>query len=69
MIKIENLNKTFTSGDVEFKAMRDVNLNIDDGDIYGIIGLSGAGKSTLIRCLNRLEEATSGSILIDGVDI
>lgn len=69
MIKIENLSKTFTSGDIEFKAMRDVNLNIDDGDIYGIIGLSGAGKSTLIRCLNRLEEATSGSILIDGVDI
>lgn len=69
LIKIENLNKTFVTGDVEFKAMRDVNLSIDDGDIYGIIGLSGAGKSTLIRCLNRLEEATSGSILIDGVDI
>lgn len=69
MIKIKNLNKTFTSGDVEFKAMRDINLTIDDGDIYGIIGLSGAGKSTLIRCLNRLEEPTSGSILIDGVDV
>lgn len=69
MIKIENLNKTFNSNGVKFQALKDVNLKIDNGDIYGIIGLSGAGKSTLIRCLNRLEEPTSGNIEIDGVDI
>lgn len=69
MIKIEDLNKVFSTGDLEFQALKDVNLDINDGDIYGIIGLSGAGKSTLIRCLNRLEEPTSGKISIDGVDI
>lgn len=69
MIKIENLNKVFETGGVKFEAIKDVNLNINDKDIYGIIGLSGAGKSTLIRCLNRLEEPTSGKISIDGVDI
>ncbi|OLS03065.1 methionine ABC transporter ATP-binding protein [Tissierella creatinophila] len=69
MIKIENLNKVFETGGIKFEAIKDVNLNINDKDIYGIIGLSGAGKSTLIRCLNRLEEPTSGSISIEGVDI
>lgn len=69
LIKIENLNKTFDSNGLKFEALKDVNLNINNGDIYGIIGLSGAGKSTLIRCLNRLEEPTSGRITIDGVDI
>ncbi len=69
LIKIKNLNKVFSTDSLEFQALKDVNLTIDDGDIYGIIGLSGAGKSTLIRCLNRLEEATSGEISIDGVDI
>ncbi len=69
MIKIKNLGKTYLSGNVSFEAMKDVSLNIDDGDIYGIIGLSGAGKSTLIRCLNRLEEPTSGSVFIEGVDV
>ena len=69
MIKIENLNKTFETNGIKFEALKDVNLNIDNGDIYGIIGLSGAGKSTLIRCLNRLEEPTSGKISINEVDI
>nr|WP_300003881.1 ATP-binding cassette domain-containing protein [Tissierella sp.] len=69
MIKIENLNKTFDTNGVKFQALKDVSLNISRGDIYGIIGLSGAGKSTLIRCLNRLEEATSGKITIDKRDI
>lgn len=69
MIKIENLNKVFDTGATKFEALKNVNLNIDDGDLYGIIGLSGAGKSTLIRCLNRLEEPTSGSISIDGVNL
>lgn len=49
--------------------LHDVNLTIDDGDIFGIIGMSGAGKSTLVRCLNLLERPTSGQIVIDGNDI
>lgn len=69
MIKIENLNKAFNTNGIKFDALKNVSLKIENGDIYGIIGLSGAGKSTLIRCLNRLEEPTSGKIVIDGVDI
>lgn len=69
MIKIKNLNKTFYSGHEEFQALKDININIEKGDIYGIIGLSGAGKSTLVRCINRLEEADSGKIIIDESDI
>lgn len=66
MIKIEKINKVYSNG---FHAVKDVSLEIKKGDIFGIIGLSGAGKSSLIRLLNRLEEPTSGSIIIDGVDI
>ncbi len=69
MIKIENLSKSFKDNKDEFWAVKNVSLNINRGEIFGIIGLSGAGKSTLIRCLNRLEEPTEGSITIDGVDI
>ncbi|MDR3624485.1 MAG: ATP-binding cassette domain-containing protein [Chlamydiales bacterium] len=50
------------------EALKDINLQVDDKDIYGIIGLSGAGKSTLIRCLTQLEKPTSGKILIDNID-
>ena len=66
MIKIEKINKVYSNG---FHAVKDVSLEVKKGDIFGIIGLSGAGKSSLIRLLNRLEEPTSGSIVIDGVDI
>jgi len=52
-----------------FTAIEDVSLTVEDGDIFGIIGMSGAGKSTLVRCLNLLERPTSGEILIDGVDV
>lgn len=69
MIRIKNLNKTFYSNNKEFQALKDININIGEGDIYGIIGLSGAGKSTLVRCINRLEEADNGKIIIDGSDI
>ncbi|QQY78872.1 D-methionine transport system ATP-binding protein [Keratinibaculum paraultunense] len=69
MIEIKNLSKKFTTGNNEIWAIKDVNLHIEKGEIFGIIGLSGAGKSTLIRCLNRLEEPTNGQIIIDGVDI
>lgn len=72
MIEIKNLSKTFAgrndpSKDVE--ALKDVNLLIPDGSIYGIIGMSGAGKSTLVRCINMLERPTQGTVIIDGVDM
>lgn len=71
MIELVNLTKTFTGTKNEqpFVALNNVNLKIEKGDIYGIIGLSGAGKSTLVRCINLLEKPDSGSILIDGDDI
>lgn len=69
MIKIEHLSKVFSSGKDKLVAVDDVSLNINKGEIFGIIGLSGAGKSTLIRCINRLEEPSEGNITIDNVDI
>ncbi len=69
MIEIRNLKKVYHSDTGDVLALEDVNLNINKGEIYGIIGLSGAGKSTLIRCMNLLEKPTSGTIKIDGQDI
>ncbi len=69
MIDIQNLSKNYISGKDHLVAVKDVNLHVNKGEIFGIIGLSGAGKSTLIRCINRLEEPTQGNILIEGVDI
>jgi len=64
MIVIRDLNKSYKTSKESIQALRDINLTIQKGDIFGIIGFSGAGKSTLIRCLNRLEEPDSGSIRI-----
>ncbi len=69
MIEIKNLSKTFSVGGNTVHALKDVNLTINDGDIYGIIGMSGAGKSTFVRCINMLERPDEGQVLIDGVDI
>ena len=69
MIELRNVSKIFKTKESEVKALDDVSLTIDDGDIYGIIGFSGAGKSTLIRTINALEVPTSGQILVDGDDI
>ena len=69
MIEIKNLSKTFKTADSSLDALKNVSLTINDGDIYGIIGMSGAGKSTLVRCINMLERPTGGQILIDGVDM
>ena len=70
MIEIQHLCKTYNaSSDTAHHALDDVNLTINDGDIFGIIGASGAGKSTLVRCINLLERPTSGKILIDGRDV
>ena len=69
IIQIQHLNKTFGSGKSAVHALEDINLDIQRGEIFGIIGLSGAGKSTLVRCMNLLEHPTSGSVLVDGQDI
>lgn len=69
MIEIKNLYKTYGSGDSKVEALKDINLTIEKGDIYGIIGLSGAGKSSLVRCINLLERPDSGQVIINGVDL
>ena len=69
MIKIENLSKTFHTADGSVEALKNVSLGIDDGDIFGIIGMSGAGKSTLVRCINFLERPDEGTVTINGVDL
>ncbi|MBQ9901554.1 MAG: ATP-binding cassette domain-containing protein [Clostridia bacterium] len=69
MIKIENLSKTFHTADGSVEALKNVSLDIADGDIFGIIGMSGAGKSTLVRCINLLERPDEGTVTIDGVDL
>ena len=68
MIELKHVSKTYDSGaNGGVDALKDVSLTIEDGDIYGIIGMSGAGKSTLVRCINLLERPTGGSVVIDGV--
>lgn len=70
MIRIEHLDKTYGEHtDNPHPVLRDINLSIDRGDVFGIIGASGAGKSTLVRCINLLERPTAGRIVIDGVDV
>ncbi len=68
-IEIRGLSKVYPIPGGEVHALTNINLTIEKGDIYGIIGMSGAGKSTLIRCLNRLDTPTDGQILIDGENI
>jgi D-methionine transport system ATP-binding protein len=65
LIEIDNLKKSFG----HIKVLHHINLTIDDGDIYGIVGKSGAGKSTLLRCINGLETYDSGSLKIDGFEV
>lgn len=69
MIQLVNLNKTFKTSAGEINALKDINLTINDGEIFGIIGLSGAGKSTLVRCINLLERPTSGDVVVDGKNL
>lgn len=69
MIELRNLNKTFHTQDGALTALDDINLTVQDGEIFGIIGLSGAGKSTLVRCMNLLERPTYGEVLVDGQDL
>lgn len=69
MIELKNISKTFhtTSGKVE--AVKDANILINDGEIFGFIGYSGAGKSTIVRCINLLERPTTGNVIFDDVDL
>ena len=69
MIKLTNISKVYDTPAGPFHAIADVTLSIGSGDIFGIIGESGAGKSTLVRCINLLEQPTSGSVVIDGHDV
>jgi D-methionine transport system ATP-binding protein len=69
IIELKGLGKVFTNKDNTVKALEDINLLINKGEIFGIIGLSGAGKSTLVRCINLLERPTSGTVLFDGTDL
>ena len=69
MIEIKNLSKTFRTAGGTVEALKNISLTVNDGDIYGIIGMSGAGKSTLVRCINMLERPTEGAVLMDGQDM
>ena len=69
MIEIKNLSKSFKSQSGDFEVLKNINITINDGEIFGIIGMSGAGKSTLVRCINMLERPTNGSVIIDGIDV
>jgi D-methionine transport system ATP-binding protein len=69
IVELRGLGKIFESKNNVVKALEDINLTIYQGEIFGIIGLSGAGKSTLVRCINFLEEPTSGSVIFDGADL
>ena len=69
MIKIDHLSKTFQSAGGVTQALQDICLEVETGDIFGIIGMSGAGKSTLVRCINYLEKPSAGRVLIDGTDL
>ncbi|MWB99525.1 methionine ABC transporter ATP-binding protein [Agromyces seonyuensis] len=68
-ISFEHVSKTFAVDGREFEALRDVNLSVERGDVYGIVGYSGAGKSTLLRTVNALERPTSGRVVVDGRDV
>ena len=69
IIQIEHVSKTFNTGNGTINALRDVSLNIEAGDIYGIIGMSGAGKSTLVRCINHIEVPTEGKVIVQDKDL
>ena len=69
LFELKHLSKTFGSGAEHVEALKDVSLSIQNGEIFGIIGLSGAGKSTLVRCINLLERPDSGQILFHGQDL
>ena len=66
MIEFKNVYKTYPNG---FTALKNINLQIEQGEFVAIIGLSGAGKSTILRCINRMHDITGGTLTVDGVDV
>ena len=66
MIEFKNVYKTYPNG---FTALKNVNLQIEQGEFVAIIGLSGAGKSTILRCINRMHDISQGSLTVDGTDV
>ena len=64
MISVKNISKTFNTPTGKVEVLKNVNLEVEDGDVFGVVGFSGAGKSTLIRCLNGLEKVDSGTIIV-----
>ncbi|MBO4776212.1 MAG: ATP-binding cassette domain-containing protein, partial [Lachnospiraceae bacterium] len=68
-VEITDLKKSFRTRGKEHEVLKGIDLEIREGEIFGIIGFSGAGKSTLARCINRLEVCDSGSVKVGGVDI
>ncbi len=69
VFQLDKVSKTYKNDSGEFEALKDVTLSVEEGEIFGIIGMSGAGKSTLVRTLNRLEEVTSGTVSFYGQDL
>ena len=69
LIELKHITKTFKGKTQTVDALKDISLDIEQGDIFGIIGMSGAGKSTLVRCINFLERPTSGQVIIEGQDL
>lgn len=69
MIELKNVSKTFKTNQKEVHAVKNVNITVDDGEIFGVIGYSGAGKSTLVRCINLLERPTEGQVIIENTDL
>lgn len=69
MIEFKNVSKTYNGKNKNIHALKDINLSIKKGEIFGVIGFSGAGKSSLLRCVNLLEIPTSGKVFIEGQDI
>ncbi len=69
IIRLDNLSKSFQSAAGEVQALNNINIDIEEGEIFGIIGMSGAGKSTLVRCINLLEKPTAGSVCFNGNEL
>ena len=69
MIELQHIDKIYHTSSGDLHALKDINLTINEGEIFGIIGLSGAGKSTLVRCINMLERPTSGKVIVDGQEM
>ena len=65
IIRVEHLSKKFGTNEV----LKDINFSVQPGEVISIIGPSGSGKSTFLRCINRLETPTSGSVVVDGMDV